>query len=66
MALSPYFSDEDLETQLRLQFDIDEMYDMDFTTIFNQIQDAGKKYYLRLRGREFFIDKITGTVSEIL
>lgn len=67
MPFSPYFSDEDLETQLRLQFEVDEMFDMDFSTIFNQIVDNGKnKYYLRLRNREFLIDKISGSVEEIL
>ena len=64
-TLSPYFTDEDLEHQLRLQFDYDEMFDMDFKTVFNQVEDVGDSLELRLRNRLFSIDKITGVVEEI-
>ena len=65
MALSPYFTDNDLESQLRLQFDPVEQWDIDFKTVFSQIEDLGSCFYLKLRGREFGIDKITGIVVEI-
>ena len=42
------------------------MWDIDFKTIFGQIEDNNNTYYeLRLRNRTFHIDKITGTVTEI-
>ena len=63
--ISIYFTDEELESQLRMQFPYDEMYDMDFKTIFSHIEDVGDYLKLRLRGRVFNIDKITGVVSEV-
>lgn len=65
MAISEYFSDDDLITQLRLQFKDEQQWDIDFKTIFNQIEDTGKNFYLEFRGRKFNIDKITGAVTEI-
>ena len=64
-TFSPYFTDEDLEQSLRLMFEYDEMWDMDFRTVFNQITDEGDYFQLRLRGRVFRIDKVTGGVSEV-
>ena len=63
-TLSEYFTDEDLERQLRMQFDINQQYTMNFKTVFNQIQDIGDCFMLRLRNRIFYIDKITGVVTE--
>lgn len=60
-----YFTAKDLEAQLRLQFPYSEMFDIDFRTVFSQIEDAGACYQLRLRGRLFNIDKVTGIVSEV-
>lgn len=65
-SVSEYFTDEDLEQQLRLQFDFNEMWDMDFRTVFSQIEDYGDVFRLRLRNRLFNIDKITGVVSEVM
>lgn len=65
MAVSDWFADEDLCTQLRLQFEEDQMWDMDFKTVFSHIVDRGEDLYLELRGRKFSIDKITGTVTEV-
>lgn len=64
-TISPYFTDEDLESQLRMQFPYEQMYDMDFKTVFNQIEDIGDCFELRLRGYIFHIDKITGTVTKV-
>ena len=66
MALSPYFSDEDLISQLRVQFDYDKMFDFDFKQIFSQIVERENDYFLRLRGRQFSIDKRTGGVTEFV
>ena len=65
MALSPYFTDEELISQLRLQFDYEEMWDVDFTTIFQAIEDLGDYYSLTFRNRCFRINKITGEVVEV-
>ena len=64
-TISEYFTDEDLEQSLRLQFEYDEMWTMDFRSVFNQITDEGDYLQLKLRGRIFRIDKITGGVSEV-
>ena len=64
-SISEYFTDEDLEQQLRLQFDYGEMWDMDFRTVFSQIEDVGDVFQLRLRNRLFNIDKVTGGVTEV-
>lgn len=63
-TVSPFFSDEDLVTQLMMQFDDDVRYTMDYRTVFNQIEDEGDCLSLRLRGRRFLIDKVTGIVKE--
>ena len=65
MALSSYFTEEDLISQLRLQFDYEEMFDFDFKQIFGQIEERDTDYFLRFRGRKFSIDKITGVVTEV-
>lgn len=65
MALSEYFTDEEFISQLRLQFDYEEMWDIDFRTIINRVMDNGDKLYLEFRDRKFNIDKITGIVTEV-
>lgn len=64
-SISDYFTDEELITQLRLQFDYEEQFDMDFRTVFNHIYMASDGLRLRLRGRLFRIDEVTGDVSEV-
>ena len=65
MAVSEFFTDEELESQLRLHFDPDSQWDIDFTAFFNQIVDRGADLYLDIRGRKFSIDKLTGFVVEV-
>lgn len=65
MSFSDNFTDEDLCSQLRMQCDIDEQWDIDFTTVFQYIIDRGVDFYLEFRGRKFSIDKLTGGVSEV-
>lgn len=65
MSFSPYFTDEDLENSIRLQFKAEEQWDMDFNTIFNMIIDRGIDYYLEFRGRKFSIDKITAGITDL-
>lgn len=63
-TISPYFTDEDLEHQIRLQFPEEEQYTMNYKTVFNQIEDEGDCLSLRLRGKRLLIDKLTGVVKE--
>ena len=63
-TISPTFSDEDLQTQLRLQFPVEEMWNINFKPFFNQITDEGEYFQLRFRNRVFLIDKISGVVTE--
>lgn len=63
--ISPYFTDSELETQLRMQFDDEEMWDTDLKPFLNHIVDRGADFYLEFRGRRFSIDKMTGTVTEL-
>lgn len=64
-TISPFFSDEELEENLRDFFEYDEMYTMDFKTVFNQFEDVGDFLRLRLRGRVFDVSKETGIVVEV-
>lgn len=65
MAVSDYFTDEELESQLRLFFEEEQQFDVDFKLFFNQIIDRGEDLYLEFRGKCFSIDKITGFVNEV-
>ena len=64
--ISEYFTDEELESQLRLQFDEEEMWTINFKVFFNQIVDRGDDLFLEIKGRRFSIDRITGDVTEVL
>jgi hypothetical protein len=63
-TISPYFTDEDLITQLNLQLPYEEQHTVDFTQLFHEIEDNGDTLQLRFRGTLYNIDKITGTVTE--
>lgn len=65
MVVSQYFTDEDLVSQLRLQFDYEEQFTIDFYSILSQVVERSNDLYLELKGRCFSIDKITGIVTEV-
>lgn len=65
MVVSPFFTDEDLVTQLMLQFDYDEQISIDFYSILSQVVERSNDLYLELKGRCFSIDKVTGIVTEV-
>ena len=65
MAVSPFFSDDELESSLRSHFDYDEMWNIDFKAFFNQIEDCGDYLYLELKGKKFKIDKVTCSIEEV-
>ena len=58
-------TDEELISNLRLFFSEEEMWDTDYRLWLNNIEDLDNCLYLKFRGREFVIDKITGAVSEL-
>lgn len=60
-----YATTDDVIHGLRLQFDYNEMFDIDFKTVLSHMEDYGEYYELRLRGRLFRIDKLTGSVKEV-
>ena len=62
---SDYFTEEDLISQLKLQFEYDEMFDVDFESFFNQIVERENDFFFKFRGRKFSIDKITGIIEEV-
>ena len=64
-TVSPYFSDEELCSQLRMQYSLDEMWSIDFMSLLSQIVDIGECLRLQVKGRTFNIDKITGGVTEV-
>ena len=64
-SISPYFSDEDVCTQLRMQYSSDEMWNIDFKTLLKQVVEKGEVFELKIKDRLFQIDKITGGVSEV-
>lgn len=64
-TVSKYFSDEELESQLRMQYSLEEMWTIDFQALFKQIVDIGDCLQLRIKGRTFNIDKITCAVTEV-
>lgn len=63
--ISDYFTEKDIITQLKLQFDYEEMFDADFENFFNQIIERENDFFFKFRGRKFSIDKITGIVEEV-
>lgn len=65
MSVSEYFTDEELEAQLRLHFDEEEQWTIDYRLFFNQIEDNGDSLYLKINEREFSVDKITGEVTDL-
>ena len=64
-TVSEYFTDEELCSQLRMQYSLDEMWRIDFMSLLSQVVDIGECFELKIKGRVFNINKITGGVSEV-
>ena len=62
MVVSSFFTDDDLINQLRMYFDEDERWSIDFRPFLNNVEDVGDCLFLRMKGFEFSIDKFTGEV----
>ena len=66
MALSIFFSDDEVISQLRAFFDLEVMWTIDFKACLSQVEDYDENlFFLKIKDRNFFIDKITGSVSEV-
>ena len=64
-TVSPYYTDEELCSQLRVHFDREEMWTIDFQALLSQITDMGEFYRLKVKGRVFNVDKVTANVVEV-
>ena len=65
ISLSPYFTDSSVVNSLRSFFSLTEMWKIDFYNLLSQAEDKGDYFELRIMGRLFRIDKITGGVTEV-
>lgn len=66
MALSAFFSDDEVISQLSAFFSLDEMFKIDFKACLSQVEDYDENlFYLKINGRNFIIEKITGIVEEV-
>ena len=55
MVVSPFFTDDDLETQIRLHLPLNDQWTTDLKPFFNQIIDRGGDLYLEFKGYRFSI-----------
>ena len=63
--ISDYFTAEDLECELRTFFDEDERWNIDYKSLFKQLEDYNDIYFiLKIKNRTFFVNKITCEVEE--
>ena len=66
MSLSEYYEDEDIITQLRSFFDLNEQWKIDFQSYLADIIDYDDDYYVvTIKNRTFKIHKILGLVTEV-
>ena len=65
ITLSPYFTDNEVVSQLRPFFSTEEMWTIDFFNLLSQAEDKGEYFELRIMNRLFQIDKMTGSVTEV-
>ena len=63
--ISDYFTADDLECALRTFFDEEEMWSIDFKSLFQQMEDYNDIYFkLKIKNRVFYINKISCEVME--
>ena len=64
--ISEWFSDDEVISQLRMFFDLEEMAKIDFEASLSQVGTYDENnFYLKIKSKEFVIDKLTGIVEEI-
>ena len=65
MALSEYYDDNSIISQLRSFFDVELQYDIDFNVALSMVEDYDEDTYIvEIKRRKFLIGKITGNVVE--
>ena len=64
ITLSPYFTDNEVVSQLRPFFSTEEMWRIDFHNLLSQAEDKGDYFELKIFKRVFIIHKLTGMVEE--
>ncbi len=62
MGLSLYFSEQDIISSLRQQFNRDEQYSIDFKYWLNTLRKTSAGFIVQVENRKFLIHKHTGTV----
>lgn len=66
MALSDYFTDDELISQLKMYFELEEMWNIDFNSCLSQVSEYNEDYFfLNIKNKNFIIEKITGIVQEV-
>ena len=66
MALSDYFTDNEVISQLRMFFELEEMFNIDFDACLSQVSDYDENYFcLNIKDKNFVIEKMTGIVEEV-
>ena len=64
-TLTPYVSDDEICSQLRMFFSLEQQWTIDFANLLSQAVDRGEYYTLQIIGKRFKIHKITGSVTEV-
>ena len=62
MARITYFTDDELVSQLRMQFPREKQYSIDFYKWLNTIKLTDKGYVIQVENRKFLVDTILGVV----
>ena len=62
MARITYFTDDELISQLRMQFPRNEQYSIDFHKALNTLRLTDKGYVVQVKNRKFLVDEILGVV----
>ena len=66
MALSSFFEDEDVVSQLRGFFDPEEQWEIDFFACLSLVEDFDEDYYsLKVKDKSFLVHRVTGDVLEV-
>ena len=64
-TLTPYVPDDEICSQLRMFFPLEQQWTIDFANLLSQAVDRGEYYTLDIMKRKFKIHKITGSVTEV-
>lgn len=65
MALTEFSTDEDILSNIRMFFEVDEQAMVDWDTVLGQLVDVGAYFEVKVMGRVFHVDKSFGDVTEV-